>query len=147
LPDANRRVGGPSKQQGEPQAGQAKKPGRRGRSRQVTTKSAAWWRSPERPPSHRGVPGANREARVEDSDPIHSYRRAQAIGDGVLIDVSTAAREAGIRYPVALTAAVWERCVTAPPGVALAGPGDEGPGVLFAPALLDSLAAGLPRIK
>ena len=27
------------------------------------------------------------------------------------------AREAGIRYPVALTAAVWERCVAVPPGV------------------------------
>jgi hypothetical protein len=48
---------------------------------------------------------------------IHSYSRAQAIEDGVLIDVSQAAKEAGIRYPVALTWAVWERCVTVPPGV------------------------------
>jgi hypothetical protein len=36
----------------------------------------------------------------------------------VLIDVSAAALEAGIRWPVALTRAVWERCVTVPPGVA-----------------------------
>jgi hypothetical protein len=50
---------------------------------------------------------------------MQSYRRAQAIADGVLIDVSAAAREAGIGYPVALTAAAWERCVTVPPGVAL----------------------------
>jgi hypothetical protein len=35
----------------------------------------------------------------------------------VLIDVSAVAREAGIRYPVALTRAVWERCVAVPPGV------------------------------
>ena len=28
-----------------------------------------------------------------------------------------AVRKAGIRYPVALTAAVWERCVAVPPGV------------------------------
>jgi hypothetical protein len=35
----------------------------------------------------------------------------------VLIDVSTIAREAGIRYPVALTAAVWAQCVAVPPGV------------------------------
>jgi hypothetical protein len=35
----------------------------------------------------------------------------------VLIDGSAVAREAGIRYPVALTAAVWERCVAVPPGV------------------------------
>jgi hypothetical protein len=36
----------------------------------------------------------------------------------VLIDVSAGAREAGIRFPVALTAAAWARCVTVPPGVA-----------------------------
>jgi hypothetical protein len=35
----------------------------------------------------------------------------------VLIDVSQTAREAGFKYPVALTRAVWERCVTVPPGV------------------------------
>jgi hypothetical protein len=53
----------------------------------------------------------------DESDLIHSYSRAQAIADGVLIDVSEAAREAGIRYPVALTAAVWATCVAVPPGV------------------------------
>jgi hypothetical protein len=53
----------------------------------------------------------------EITDLIHSYSRAQAIADGVLIDVSQTAKEAGIRYPVALTAAVWDRCVTVPPGV------------------------------
>ena len=41
---------------------------------------------------------------------IHAYSRAQAIEDGVLVDVAsgdTAAlvREVGIKYPVALTAA------------------------------------------
>jgi hypothetical protein len=50
-------------------------------------------------------------------DLIHRYTRAEAIADGVLIDVSGVAREAGIRYPVALTAAVWRRCVAVPPGV------------------------------
>ena len=35
----------------------------------------------------------------------------------MLIDVSATAKEACIRYPVALTRAVWERCVTIPPGV------------------------------
>jgi hypothetical protein len=34
-----------------------------------------------------------------------------------LIDVSATAKEAGILFPVALTAAAWERCVTVPPGV------------------------------
>jgi hypothetical protein len=53
----------------------------------------------------------------EDADLIHRYTRADAIRDGVLIDVSVVAREAGIRYPVALTAAVWAKCVVVPPEV------------------------------
>src|SRR5262245_19949771 len=53
----------------------------------------------------------------EEADLIHRYSRADALRDGVLIDVSATAREAGIRWPVALTRAVWERCVTVPPGV------------------------------
>ncbi len=44
-------------------------------------------------------------------EPISSYTRAQAIEDGVLIDVSTTAREAGLVWPVALTAAAWSDCV------------------------------------
>jgi hypothetical protein len=54
----------------------------------------------------------------DERDLIHGYSRAQALADGVLIDVSPTAREAGIRYPVALTAAARERCVAVPPGVA-----------------------------
>ncbi|SCC94452.1 conserved hypothetical protein [Thiomonas sp. X19] len=40
-------------------------------------------------------------------EPIHIYTRAQAIEDGMLIDVSGTAREAGIVWPVAITSAVW----------------------------------------
>jgi hypothetical protein len=46
------------------------------------------------------------------------YTRADALRDGVLIDVSATAREAGFQYPVALTAAAWAQCVAVPPGVA-----------------------------
>jgi hypothetical protein len=53
----------------------------------------------------------------ENADLIHSYSRADAIRDGVLIDVSAVAREAGFKYPVALTAAAWARCVAVPPGI------------------------------
>jgi hypothetical protein len=53
----------------------------------------------------------------ENADLIHAYTRADALRDGVLIDVSATAREAGIRWPVALTQAVWERCVRVPTGV------------------------------
>ena len=42
---------------------------------------------------------------------IQAYSRAEAIADGVLIDVSAVAREAGIRVPVAMTAAAWADCV------------------------------------
>jgi hypothetical protein len=35
----------------------------------------------------------------------------------VLIDVRNVVREAGFRYPVALTAAAWEKCVAVPLGV------------------------------
>lgn len=38
---------------------------------------------------------------------IYRYTRKQALEDGVLIDVSETAREAGIIYPVAITGTVW----------------------------------------
>ena len=48
---------------------------------------------------------------------ISSYSRQQAIRDGVLVDVSEMAREAGIRYPAALTRSVWQRYVRVPAGL------------------------------
>jgi hypothetical protein len=53
----------------------------------------------------------------ENANLIHAHTRSDGIRDGVLIDVSAAFREAGFRFPVALTRAVWERCVAVPPGV------------------------------
>jgi hypothetical protein len=53
----------------------------------------------------------------ENADLIHCYTRADAIRDGVLIDVAAVAREAGFKYPVALTATAWAKCVAVPPGV------------------------------
>lgn len=49
----------------------------------------------------------------DDADFIDCYSRAQAIADGVLVDVSAhkEVREAGFKVPVALTAAVWDRFV------------------------------------
>ena len=51
------------------------------------------------------------ENQVEDffanADVIDRYTRAQAIADGVLIDISPWAREYGFKYPVAVTAEVW----------------------------------------
>ena len=46
---------------------------------------------------------------------IFSYSRAEAIADGVLIDVSELAKEAGFRFPVAMTSAAWQDAVAVPP--------------------------------
>lgn len=53
----------------------------------------------------------------EGAEIIDAYSRAQAIEDGVLVDVSTVAREAGIRFPVAMTRTVWAKYVEVPEGV------------------------------
>ena len=42
---------------------------------------------------------------------IYSYTRKDAIDDGVLVDVTETASEAGIILPTALTDTVWENCV------------------------------------
>ena len=43
----------------------------------------------------------------EDMEVISSYSRAQAIEDGVLVDVSALAREAGLKYDVAVSSGVF----------------------------------------
>ena len=43
---------------------------------------------------------------------IYSYTRQQAIDDGVLIDITKAAAEAGFKIEVALTAAAYQDCVS-----------------------------------
>ncbi len=53
----------------------------------------------------------------EETAVIFAYTREQAIADGVLIDVTETAREAGFRIPVALTYAVWQQYVAVPEGV------------------------------
>ena len=47
---------------------------------------------------------------------LFAYTRAQAIEDGVLVDVTETAREAGFKIPVALSRSVWERLVALPEG-------------------------------
>jgi hypothetical protein len=45
------------------------------------------------------------------NDIIFSYTRADAIADGILVDVSELAREAGFRIPVAVTRVLWGQCI------------------------------------
>lgn len=51
---------------------------------------------------------------TDDNILIHSYSRREAIEDGVLIDVTPTAKDAGFRFPVALTSAAWATCVSIP---------------------------------
>ena len=53
----------------------------------------------------------------DDAEVIYAYTRAQALEDGVLVDVSETAKEAGIKFSVALTATVYGKCVEVPDGV------------------------------
>jgi hypothetical protein len=57
---------------------------------------------------------------------IHTYSRRQAVEDGVLVDVSEIASEAGFCFPVALTQAVWNECVSVPAGRGIDWQSEEG---------------------
>lgn len=48
---------------------------------------------------------------TEGWDLISVYTRAQALADGVLVDVSETAREAGFTVPVAMTIGLWTATV------------------------------------
>jgi hypothetical protein len=48
---------------------------------------------------------------------LYSYSRSQALADGLQVEVSKVAKEAGIRFPVFLTRAVYDNFVSVPTGV------------------------------
>jgi hypothetical protein len=48
---------------------------------------------------------------------IYAYTRSQAVADGVQIDVTKTAQEAGIKFPMFLTRAVFDNYVAVPDGV------------------------------
>lgn len=63
----------------------------------------------------------------EDEMPVvFSYTRAQAIDDGVLVDLTEWARETGFTIPVACTAAVWHQYVTPPEATRGLGQSERG---------------------
>lgn len=47
----------------------------------------------------------------DDAPIVYGYSRAQALADGVLVDATAQAAEAGFRLPVAVTAALWSRYI------------------------------------
>jgi hypothetical protein len=48
---------------------------------------------------------------------IYAYTRAQAVADGVQVEVAKTAQEAGIRFPVFITRTAFDAYVTVPPDV------------------------------
>jgi hypothetical protein len=49
---------------------------------------------------------------------IHTYSTKEAVADGFLVKVdSSASKEAGIKFPVYLTCAVWDKYVEVPKGM------------------------------
>jgi hypothetical protein len=48
---------------------------------------------------------------------IYSYTRAQAVADGVQVEVTKTTKEAGIKFPMFLTRAVFDKYVAVPEGV------------------------------
>ena len=48
---------------------------------------------------------------------IYAYTRAQAVADGVQVEVTKTAQEAGIKFPVFLTRTVFDSFVAVPDGV------------------------------
>lgn len=59
-------------------------------------------------------------------DIIYSYSRAQALADGVLIDVSDFAREAGFKLPVAVSDTLYHGYLTPPLELAKEGQSLDG---------------------
>ena len=61
-----------------------------------------------------------------DADVIAGYSRAEAIADGVLIDLTRLAKEYGILFPVAMTAAAHRVVVALSPMAERMGNDEEG---------------------
>ena len=59
----------------------------------------------------------NGQSGTDFGEVIYSYTRAQAVADGVQVEVTKTAQEAGIRFPVFLTRTVFDAYVAVPPNV------------------------------
>ena len=68
----------------------------------------------------------NEKSLFEDAPVIFKYTRAQAIEDGVLVDLTEWAKETGFRIPVACTAAVWHGYIVPPKSTKELGQSERG---------------------
>jgi hypothetical protein len=81
---------------------------------------------------------------------IHRYTRAQALADGALIDLSAEGREAGIRYPVAVTAAAYQEAIDMTAAASRTGCDERGRRwdlVWMLRCAMERCAAGADRIQ
>lgn len=80
--------------------------------RDVSPRCGPWASSDPCPPLFETCPLRRRDPLTVSWSIIHTYTRAEALADGVLVEVpAKLAAEAGLRLPVACTQAVWEDCV------------------------------------
>jgi hypothetical protein len=68
----------------------------------------------------------DKDSDATDPKLISSNTRSEALADGVLVDVTETAREAGFLLPVGLTRAVWDLCVALSPAAERAGNDERG---------------------
>jgi hypothetical protein len=68
----------------------------------------------------------NNKNPFDDMPVIFSYTRAQAIEDGVLVDLTEWAKETGFRIPVACTSSVWHDYIVPPEGTRELGQSERG---------------------
>jgi hypothetical protein len=74
---------------------------------------------------------------------VYRYTRARALADGVLVELTGWAREAGFILPVACTAGVWAGCVVPDESLRLRGQSEQG----RAHDLLSALRAAIARTR
>jgi hypothetical protein len=63
---------------------------------------------------------------ISDFQIIHTYARCQAIDDGVLVDVTQIAKEAGIKFPVAITTTLYHDFIEPSSDIVDLGQSTEG---------------------
>ena len=68
-------------------------------------------------PPHSFTQDMNSEISNLKSEIVYAYTRAQAVADGVQVEVTKTAQEAGIKFPVFLTRTVFDAYVAVPEGV------------------------------